>query len=78
MPTWDAPPQQQQQAPGSPEPMFKCLVCLEGIKADNMGITPCGHMFCYNCIVEAVRATKKCPKCRKGATLKSVKKIFPN
>jgi hypothetical protein len=35
-------------------------------------------MFCYNCIVEAVRATKKCPKCRKGATLKNVKKIFPN
>lgn len=35
-------------------------------------------MFCFNCIVEAVKSTKKCPKCRKGVTLKGLKRIFPN
>lgn len=46
MPTWGG--QQQPAAPqpppreASPEPMFKCLVCLDGIKPDNMGITSCG------------------------------------
>lgn len=39
---------------------------------------PCRHMFCYNCIVEAVKATKKCPKCRKSVTLKTIKRVFPN
>jgi hypothetical protein len=49
MPTWGGQPQQQAAAAAappprepSPEPMFKCLVCLEGITAVNMGITPCG------------------------------------
>lgn len=38
----------------------------------------CRHMFCFSCIVEAVKATKKCPKCRKSVTLKALKRIFPN
>lgn len=58
--------------------MFKCLVCLEGITAVNMGITPCGHMFCYTCLVESVKSVKKCPKCRKGLTAKTIKKVYPN
>jgi hypothetical protein len=54
MPTWGNQGQQQQAAAApppreaSPEPMFKCLVCLDGIKPDNMGITPCGYGVGYD------------------------------
>jgi endogenous inhibitor of DNA gyrase (YacG/DUF329 family) len=36
------------------------------------------HMFCYECIMDAVRATKKCPKCRKSTALKQIKRLYPN
>ncbi|WIA33437.1 hypothetical protein OEZ86_006569 [Tetradesmus obliquus] len=62
----------------SPGPALKCLICLDGIKADCMATTPCGHVFCYECIMDAVRATKKCPKCRKTTTLKQIKRLYPN
>lgn len=53
MPTWSPQDKQQKAAAAaaapapppreaSPEPLFKCLICLDGIKPDNMGITPCG------------------------------------
>lgn len=77
MPTWDPQPVVPQRE-RSPEPAFKCLICLDGIKADCMATTPCGHMFCYECIMDAVRATKKCPKCRKSTTLKQIKRLYPN
>lgn len=38
----------------------------------------CRHIFCYNCIVEAIKATRKCPKCRKTTAIKSVKRLYPN
>lgn len=40
MPTWEQPA--APVSPPSPEPAFKCLICLEGIKSDNMATTPCG------------------------------------
>jgi len=43
----------------------QCSVCLEGI--DDPCLTPCGHVFCYECIVTSVRslgASGKCPICR--------------
>jgi hypothetical protein len=40
MPTWDVPAVPQRER--SPEPAFKCLICLDGIKADSMATTPCG------------------------------------
>jgi hypothetical protein len=41
MPTWDPQPAVPQRE-RSPEPAFKCLICLDGIKADSMATTPCG------------------------------------
>lgn len=38
----------------------------------------CRHMFCYTCLVEAVKSVKKCPKCRKQVTAKTMKKVYPN
>lgn len=41
-------------------------------------LLPTRHMFCFDCINDAVRATKKCPKCRKTITLKAIKRLYPN
>eukprot|EP00879_Flechtneria_rotunda_P001542 GHRR01001700.1.p1 GENE.GHRR01001700.1~~GHRR01001700.1.p1 ORF type:complete len:243 (+),score=91.74 GHRR01001700.1:331-1059(+) len=77
VPTWEQPAAPPARPP-SPEPAIKCLICLEGIKTDNMATTPCGHMFCYDCLTDAVKVTKRCPKCRKSTTVKQIKRLFPN
>lgn len=35
-------------------------------------------MFCFGCLVDAVKHSKKCPKCRKTVQQKQVKRIYPN
>lgn len=44
MPTWEQPHVAARQRSPSPEPAIKCLICLEGIKTDNMATTPCGYV----------------------------------
>eukprot|EP00878_Enallax_costatus_P021159 GHUV01022392.1.p1 GENE.GHUV01022392.1~~GHUV01022392.1.p1 ORF type:complete len:220 (+),score=65.44 GHUV01022392.1:146-805(+) len=78
IPSWDQQPAAPRQRSPSPEPAIKCLICLEGIKTDNMATTPCGHIFCYDCLTDAVKAMKKCPKCRKTVQPKMVKRLYPN
>ena len=41
-----------------------CSVCLEAV--EDPCLTPCGHVFCYECIATGVRcvANAKCPICR--------------
>lgn len=36
----------------------------------------CRHIFCQGCIAAAVKATKKCPKCRKALRANQVHRIF--
>lgn len=36
----------------------------------------CGHVYCYDCLVEAVRAQKKCPTCRKNMQVRQIHKVF--
>lgn len=39
----------------------RCQLCLE--KTPNT-TTPCGHLFCWNCLAEWLRARNRCPLCR--------------
>lgn len=39
-----------------------CYLCMERRK--NTSATPCGHLFCWNCIIEATRVKNVCPLCR--------------
>lgn len=39
-----------------------CALCLEDRK--HTAVTPCGHLFCWNCILEWVHAQQVCPLCR--------------
>lgn len=61
-------------APPSPETKFKCPICLEAM--EQMATTPCGHVYCFKCLQDALKVQKKCPKCRKNCTLKQVHRVY--
>ena len=42
----------------------ECCICFESIKKTNNCTTPCGHIFCFNCIVKSLNNNKNCPYCR--------------
>lgn len=54
----------------------KCCICLEKIKDSDFGITICGHIFCFMCIIESVNYNKKCPYCRSELEKKDIFKII--
>ncbi|XP_046406005.1 peroxisome biogenesis factor 10 [Ischnura elegans] len=39
-----------------------CKLCLGGRK--NTSITPCGHLFCWTCIMKWLQIRKDCPMCK--------------
>jgi len=40
---------------------YNCQLCLE---ATATTATPCGHLFCWNCLSEWLRVKPQCPFCR--------------
>jgi len=44
--------------------MDDCCICFESIGKTNNCTTPCGHSFCFQCIVRAMGRTNLCPICR--------------
>ena len=44
-----------------------CPICLDNIEEDNIGLTSCGHKFCWDCLSQLYKSkntdTVKCPKC---------------
>ena len=42
-----------------------CAVCLEDFRLVARAVTPCGHVFCLECIREALFSYRCCPLCRK-------------
>ena len=55
----------------------ECTICLDKIKPEDIGITFCGHIYCYSCIRTIIKESKnisnKCPNCQKEL---SIDKIF--
>jgi len=47
-----------------------CGICLCEIPEDDIGVTRCGHMFCFECLNLTVNKYHNCPYCKKklGAT----------
>ncbi|ARF09007.1 DEAD/SNF2-like helicase [Catovirus CTV1] len=43
-----------------------CGICLGEIPENNIGVTKCGHLFCYQCIKTIINQKQQCPYCRKG------------
>jgi SNF2 family DNA or RNA helicase len=46
-------------------PSRECGVCLGNITGHDLGMTICGHVFCYNCIKPIIESKGKCPLCDK-------------
>lgn len=42
----------------------KCNVCLGSIKGTDLGMTKCGHIFCFNCVKPFIAKQGKCPVCQ--------------
>ena len=53
----------------------KCSICLEKLKIDNLGITSCNHLFCYDCLLNCIKSNNTCPKCRSDINNNKIYKI---
>lgn len=42
----------------------ECVICYESIGQTNNCVTPCGHAFCFKCLVSAMTLKNTCPCCR--------------
>ena len=42
----------------------ECCVCYETIQKTNVSTTPCGHTFCFQCILKCMDVNNTCPYCR--------------
>ena len=44
----------------------KCSICFDEVT--NACVTPCGHMYCLECIEEWLRRSQRCPICNSYVT----------
>lgn len=42
---------------------LECAICLDSFGDQEISFTPCGHVFCTECIQRAIRERKQCPSC---------------
>ena len=43
---------------------IECAICYDEIGPSNNCVTPCGHKFCFKCIVKSTKQNNSCPCCR--------------
>jgi hypothetical protein len=54
----------------------ECVICFETIGKTNMCVTPCGHGFCFECIMKHSKQNENCPVCRQQITQHDNADIF--
>ncbi|CAH6421795.1 SNF2 helicase with zinc finger RING-type domain [uncultured virus] len=42
-----------------------CGICLDEIPENDVGVTKCGHIFCYECLKICISKYHNCPYCKK-------------
>ncbi|AMD19865.1 HCL286Wp [Eremothecium sinecaudum] len=53
-----------------PEQSRKCILCL--VDMVEPSCLPCGHMFCWHCIIQWCSSRQECPLCRQHCSKQSV------
>ena len=44
-----------------------CIICFELMS--RLTVTPCGHLFCHDCITSCLTSSGLCPTCRRAVRL---------
>lgn len=52
-----------------------CSLCFSP-HCENPCITPCGHIFCWDCAIRALREKEECPICRSRAIPSQVIRVY--
>ncbi len=42
----------------------ECSICYDEIASTNNCVTPCGHVFCFKCMMQSLGNNNTCPCCR--------------
>jgi peroxin-10 len=57
-------------SPVETEQQRKCTLCLEPYK--DPSVTTCGHVFCWECVMDWVKEKPECPLCRQSIAAQKV------
>lgn len=49
-----------------------CGICLDDIPEDDIGVTKCGHIFCFECLKMWIAKAHNCPYCKHKLNAKEV------
>lgn len=52
-----------------------CPICLDEIPEDSISVTPCGHIFCRECITVLIKTAPRCHTCTKPLSLTDITTI---
>lgn len=55
---------------------MECPICFKCIVSQKLAGTPCGHIFCFECIKEAITGRAVCPSCNKAVQLNALRELY--